>query len=181
MKGYCVSLLTLLLSIGVSEGAKPISCYWDSDCPVAPECCIAGHCRSQSSCQVLRSYPAPNYSDCLTQSDCDSGCCHNNICSMSETCNTTSTALPLILFLVLLALVAAAFVSIYIKDRILYKQKKLAARGLSGEGANKNRERLDSIKKAGGATRSSQEPLNPNGGLEYLSRNNLNQLNDGGQ
>jgi flagellar basal body-associated protein FliL len=66
---------------------------------------------------------------------------------MYETCNPTSTALPLIIFLVLLALVVCALVSIFIKDRILYKQKKLAARGLSGDGVNKNRERLDTIKK----------------------------------
>jgi hypothetical protein len=60
------------------------------------------------------------------------------------------------------------------------------ARGLSAEGANKNRDRLDSIKKAGGAIRSVDlDPLNPSAGnansdLEYLSKRNLNQL-DGGE
>ena len=182
MKAYIVGgILTLALLLGVSEQAKPISCYWDSDCPQAPECCIAGHCRSESSCKVLRAFPAPNYSDCESQIDCDSGCCHNKICSMNDTCNPTSTALPLIIFLVLLALVVAALVSIFIKDRILYKQKKLAARGLSGDGVNKNRERLDTIKKQGGAIRTAEEALNPstdNTDLEYLSRRNLNQLNE---
>ena len=78
MKAYFIGgILTLALQIGMSEQAKPISCYWDSDCPQAPECCIAGHCRSESSCKVLRAYPAPNYSDCESEIDCDSGCCHN--------------------------------------------------------------------------------------------------------
>ena len=64
MKLLSVMALLFAMLVKLSNQAKPISCYWDSDCPQAPECCIAGHCRSAGSCSVLRSYPAPNYSEC---------------------------------------------------------------------------------------------------------------------
>ena len=64
MRNLFMVAATFAFLARVSDQAKPISCYWDSDCPQAPECCIAGHCRSANSCSVLRSYPAPNYSEC---------------------------------------------------------------------------------------------------------------------
>jgi len=79
-----------------------------------------------------------------------------------------------------MAAVTCALVSIFIKDRILYKQIK-AARG-GTEGSFKNKERIDLIKAKGGprlSTSGGSDPLlekKDKSDLEYLSRRNLNKL-----
>lgn len=100
---------------------------------------------------------------------------------MQESCSSTGTTVPLVVGLVLIGIVTCGLVSLYIKERLLNKQKKLAARGMSAEGVYKNRERLESIKSKGGARLTETLDPNPNNAdLEYLSRRNLSQLNEGG-
>ena len=128
-------LLLLLLVLSLANGAvKPKSCYWDSECSsTAGECCSSYKCRSLDSCSILRNYPLSNFQNCYSSGDCQSGCCHNNFCTMKETCSSTSTALPIVLFLIIMSAVICALASVLIKDVVLYRKKKAAARanGLS--------------------------------------------------
>lgn len=78
------------------------------------------------------------FQTCYGSADCDTGCCHNNVCTLEETCNTGSATTPLIVFLVIIGLVTAVLASALIRDCLLYKQKAALEGAMSVEGAKKN-------------------------------------------
>jgi hypothetical protein len=135
-----VLLAACLLVLSVNAAPRPTSCYWDIDCSAShSECCVGNRCRSENSCQVLRAYPLPNFQACFKQTDCQSGCCHNNFCTMAETCDVSDATTPLILFLVVVAAITALFLSALIKDVIMHRRKRaMEEAGIYNEGAKKN-------------------------------------------
>lgn len=111
-------LLALFPALLLSAPAK--SCYWDSDCAASQsQCCIGGHCRSQNSCIALRDYPLPNFQACYSHGDCVSGCCHNNFCSWDDTCNASSAAMPLVIFLVAVGILTLGLLAVLVRDILL--------------------------------------------------------------
>lgn len=118
------ALLALLLDI-VTCAPKPKACYWDSECSAThAECCIGGVCRSEGSCTVVRNYPLPNFQACFRNDDCESECCHNNFCTMEDTCDVSDATMPLVLFLVIITVITFALLSALIKDVMINRKKK---------------------------------------------------------
>lgn len=121
-----VLLASYLLS---AQGAPAKTCYWDSDCShTAAQCCIGMRCRSSNSCAALRDYPLPNFQACFSHGDCVSGCCHNNYCSWEDTCNASSAAMPLVVFLVAVGMLTVGLLGVLVRD-ILTRKRRQALEG----------------------------------------------------
>jgi hypothetical protein len=120
-------VIMAVTSLFFASGAPtPASeCYWDSECSsTSIQCCVGGLCRSEASCEVLRSYPLPNFQACYRNADCSSGCCNNNFCTWAQTCEGEEAAFPLVVFLLVLAAITIGLLTYLVKDIILYRKKK---------------------------------------------------------
>ena len=120
------NLLSMLFTAAsIVMMAKASDCYWDSDCSAnSISCCVGGFCQSETACNILRNYPLPNFQACYSSNDCSSGCCNNNFCTWNETCNATSAAVPLVIFLVLTVIVTSILIGFLIKEIFLNRKRQ---------------------------------------------------------
>lgn len=119
------------------------TCYWDSDCAQTDDCCINEKCRSQSTCQTVRyDYPRNNFQTCVANSDCISGCCHAQYCTMLDACNedALSAGSPLFVSLILLGLLTFILGIFYAKDTFKRRMRRRQLQAPSH--FNKNTEHL---------------------------------------
>ena len=123
MKSNNLFLITILLLF--INAALSLDCFWDSECNSgSTRCCVNNQCLDSDSCRRIRTYPKENFQVCYVNSDCVSGCCHNNFCTMIDTCNSGDSLVPLVFFLVVLGLALFLLLFILIKDVLKFKKNK---------------------------------------------------------
>eukprot|EP00347_Sterkiella_histriomuscorum_P003845 403362719 len=98
-------------------------CYWDADCDNFG-CCSNDHCVPGNVCRKLRGYPKENFQTCYVNNDCKSDCCHNNFCSLGDTCDSSDTAIPMGIFIAIIALIVIALAFFFVKDVIIFRKLK---------------------------------------------------------
>lgn len=101
---------------------------------------------------------------------------------MAETCNASSAALPLIMFVIIISIGTCGLLSVLIKDIILYRKKKALERGgitMFNEAAvKKNQERVDPRNSRSLRNSSSSSDDQNHADLAYYSkRNNIDKEN----
>ncbi|CDW78171.1 UNKNOWN [Stylonychia lemnae] len=99
------------------------SCYFDSDCNDYG-CCSNDHCVKNSVCRKLRAYPKESFQTCYVNNDCISECCHNNFCTLQDTCDSSDTAIPMAIFMVIIGFIMIFLMVFFIRDVLLFRKNK---------------------------------------------------------